>query len=151
MLLNKLVSLYHHSGIVFTTNYDSDIRPALQIKRDSSSFEVIATPCWIIPYFKLLIWNSSQGMRWELSEDKWHRRNKDKNVLFDLARGEISLPTLNAFLYALNEPVSLYQERNPWVVHGLQSCFPLCFQGCDPWTQVAPRWMRNKGWSTSAI
>lgn len=54
------------------------------------SFEVIATPCWIIPYFKLLIWNSSQGMRREVAEDKWQMRNKDKNVLFDLARDFIA-------------------------------------------------------------
>ena len=89
------------------------------------SCEGVATPCWTISYFKMLIRNSSGGMRHEnWLKGKRNRRNRDKNVLFDFDRGEISLPAINVMLHAPNEPVSLYWEQDPWGVHGLQSCFP---------------------------
>lgn len=63
MLLNKWASLYHHSGIVFTTDHDSQIRPSLWIKKDSSSF--LWGHCYTLlnnPILRLLIRNNSQVM-----------------------------------------------------------------------------------------
>lgn len=132
MLLNKWVSLYHHSGIVFTTNYDSEIRPALWIKRDSSSF--LRGHCHTLPnnlIFKLLIRNNSQGRREDnWFKGKWNRRIRDKNWLFGIKRGEIHSHHKCFFIFLMNlfhctgkdtpEEWVVCRAVFPWVLRSLE-------------------------------
>jgi len=58
----------------------------------------------------------------------WKARERGETDLFDLDRGEISLPAVNVLFHALYEPAALYWEWEGREVNGVESSFP-CFPG----------------------